>query len=267
MKIIDAHIHTSFFRKDLQAIAKKNGIILSMDGLRAEMKKNNAVRAITITDVIKDATPIGSELLLKQLNENKSLIGVCGVNPELLNKKQINKTRELLQKGLIKGLKIYLGYYARYPFDARYKKIFSLAQKYNCPVIFHTGDTLSTMGKTLVKYAHPLNIDEVAVAWPKMKIVIAHAGYPWVIDAAEVAYKNENVFVDISGWIFGNKINSYDKDTVKRLIEYTGPHKILYGTDWPLVKMETYLKFFKTAIPKKYWKDVFYNNARRVFNL
>lgn len=267
MKIIDAHIHTSFFRKDEQEIAKKNGIDYSMEGLRAEMKRNNVAKAIALANSLNDSTPIGKTWLLQQLDENKDLIGVCGINPLRTTTESISETRKLLKNGTVKGLKIYLGYYSAYPFAKAYNRVYSLAEEFDCPVIFHTGDTLSTVKGALVKYAHPLHLDEVAVAHPNMKIILAHAGFPWMLDAAEVAYKNKKVHVDISGWTVGNRINPFCKRYFQELFEYVGPDKVLYGTDWPLVKMETYLRFFKSAIPKKYWNRIFYQNAARLFGL
>ncbi len=267
MKIIDAHIHTAFHRKDLRALALKQGIDFSLKGLRAEMKNSGVNFAISLADVFKDPTPLGKGWLLEQIKDNKNVFGVLGINPFKVNAKSIKETEALIKKGIVKGLKIYLGYYSKYPFDKVYSKFYQMAQKYGCPVIFHTGDTLSLEGKALIKYAHPLNLDEVAVTYPKLKIIIAHAGYPWVLDAAEVAYKNKNVFVDVSGWAEGNKINPFNRRYFKEILEYAGPDKIIYGSDWPLVSMKTYLGFFKKAIPKKHWNKVFYKNAASLFKL
>ena len=74
--------------------------------------------------------------------------------------------------------------------------------KYHLPVIFHTGDNWSTTAK--VKYAHPLRMDEVAVDHPEVRFVLAHFGNPWLIDAAEVVFKNPNVWADLSGLFVGS---------------------------------------------------------------
>lgn len=71
------------------------------------------------------------------------------------------------------------------------------------PVVIHTGDTYSEHG--ILKYAHPLNVDELAVANRDVTFVIAHIGDPWVMDCAEVIYKkNSNVYADLSGLIVGD---------------------------------------------------------------
>jgi hypothetical protein len=67
-----------------------------------------------------------------------------------------------------------LGYVHRYAYDRQYEPIYRLAQKYDVPVVFHTGDTNSVRAK--IKFADPLTIDEVAVDHPKVTFVIAHCG-------------------------------------------------------------------------------------------
>ena len=66
-------------------------------------------------------------------------------------------------------------------------------------MVFHTGDTYSSRGK--LKYADPLTIDEVAVDHRDVRFVIAHAGYLWIQSAAEVTYKNSNVFIEASAFM------------------------------------------------------------------
>ncbi len=265
MKIIDAHLHTPLMRKDFQETAKKNNIDFSLEGLRKEMAENDVSECISLTDTFDDPTPIGFEWGLSQKETLSNMHIVCGINPYKTNAAGLLKAKQLLKARKIIGLKIYLGYYHFYPLDKVYQKVYTLAEEMNCPVIIHTGDTFST--KAMLKYSLPLTIDEVAVRFPKTKIVIAHAGYPWTKDAIEVAYKNKNVSVDISGWMFGNQINPFNKTYLQEMIEYAGSEKIIYGTDWPLVSMKTYLSFCKKAIPKKHWNNIFYKNAKEVFGI
>ena len=99
--------------------------------------------------------------------------------------------------GRVVALKGYLGYVHHFPTDPGYLPYYELAAKYKLPVFFHTGDTYSPYAK--LKFAHPLLVDEVAVDFPQVKFVLCHVGNPWTVDAAEVVYKNMNVWVDLSG--------------------------------------------------------------------
>jgi len=53
---------------------------------------------------------------------------------------------------------------------------------------------------------------------------------------------------------------------IKRGLVYADSYKkIIFGTDWPLVKIKPYVEFVKVLIPKEYHEDVFYNNAFKLF--
>lgn len=58
-------------------------------------------------------------------------------------------------------------------------------------------------GHGLLKYAHPLTLDETAASHPRVRFIIAHVGSPWILDAVEVMAKNENVYIDVSGLLVG----------------------------------------------------------------
>ncbi|MBI3633079.1 MAG: amidohydrolase [Candidatus Vogelbacteria bacterium] len=174
----------------------------------------------------------------------------------------------------IVGIKMYTGYQHFYPADERCVPIYNLCIKYNKPVIFHTGDTLAGAVKNpKLKYAHPLNIDEIASDMPDLKIVIAHMGNPWLVDCAEILYKNRNVYADISGLVVGDDLdNPYGVMTRKRirdLIDYDSLNfKLIYGTDWPLCPMDVYLKFVKTLeLTNDQQEKLFFKNAQKVFGL
>ena len=184
---------------------------------------------------------------------------------------------EALEKGLQQGkygcIKIYLGYEPYWASDARYTPVYDLAEKYDVAVVFHTGDT--DRRTALLKYADPLTIDEVAVAHPKVRMVIAHGGNPWIESAAEVAYKNANVYLDGSAFLTGDlrkqpreKVDTYFVKPLTWIFGYVeDPHKLMFGSDWPVTNIPSAVEAFKRAIPEKYWGDVFCGNAVRVFKL
>jgi predicted TIM-barrel fold metal-dependent hydrolase len=178
-----------------------------------------------------------------------------------------------LKSGRYGCIKIYLGYVHQWAYDENYEPAYRLAEKYGVPVVFHTGDTYST--RALLKYADPLTIDEVAVAHPKVTFVIAHCGNPWIESAAEVAYKNPNVVLDGSAFLIGNlaktppgEVQQYVVKPLAWIFGYLDdPSKLMYGSDWPLADMKSYVEAFKRAIPRKSWQAVFHDNAARVFKL
>jgi predicted TIM-barrel fold metal-dependent hydrolase len=198
-------------------------------------------------------------------HEEKEIIRIASINPYTVTSKSIKQTGKLLESGKIKGLKIYLGYLPFYPNNQLYHPFYRLAGKYNVPVIFHTGDTYSQKAK--IKYSKPLSIDEVAVEFPQTNFIIAHLGNPWLIDAAEIILKNPNVYADLSGFIVGRNVKCPNIKQIKEALEYCGYEKILYGSDWPLVPMNQYIRLIKKIVPKQYQNKVFYENAKRLFKL
>ena len=144
------------------------------------------------------------------------------------------------------------------------------------PFIFHTGDTYSPRAK--LKYAHPLPVDDVAVDHPDVSFVLAHLGNPWLMDAAEVVYKNANVWADLSGLAVGDEGSFTDEarqDVLRdaaaalgRAFRYAErPNRFVYGSDWPLAPMWPYRDFIRAVIPEAFHEQVFEENARRLFGL
>ncbi len=136
--------------------------------------------------------------------------------------------------------------------------------------MIHTGDTYAPTGK--VKFAHPLHVDEVAVDFPRVKFLICHLGNPWFRDCMEVVYKNDNVYTDISGLTLGqftDRFEAYMRQQLKEMILWgVNPNKVLYGTDWPLASMESYLAFMEELkLPPRDKDMMFFENAAALFKL
>jgi predicted TIM-barrel fold metal-dependent hydrolase len=137
--------------------------------------------------------------------------------------------------------------------------------------VFHTGDTSSEDAK--LKYADPLLIDEVAVDHRGVTFVIAHCGNPWLASAAEVAYKNPNVFLECSALMTGDMdalpratVDRYVSDAISYVLGFLeDPGKLMFGSDWPLVDLAAYVRAYARAVPREHWEAVFHGNAARVF--
>ncbi len=274
--IIDAHTHigrlpNSIFAKlDYESILKL---------LLKTMKTSGIAESIVIADLHtypKSAIFSPKTSILLNLTTGLKNIHVIGTIDVLESKKSdLNYLEKLLQERKIVGIKLYPAYKYFYPYDKICFPVYKLCQKYDVPIIFHCGDTLTVPGRpsAKIKYSHPLHIDGVAAEFPDLKIVIAHMGNPWLVDCAEVLYKNNNVYADISGLVVedADLNSSYGKLMKKRIQElciYSSPRKLLYGTDWPLASMKTYIKFTKNlGIPKKDLDYVFYKNAVELFKL
>jgi predicted TIM-barrel fold metal-dependent hydrolase len=178
---------------------------------------------------------------------------------------------------VVRGLEIELGYLPYGPDSLRYRPYFELAAEFKVPFIFHTGDTYSPTAR--VKYAHPLLVDDVAVDHRDVDFVLAHFGNPWLIDAAEVVYKNPNVWADLSGLVVGDDATLREQlrggfppglltSTLQQMFLYTGKaDRFLYGSDWPLSPMAVYRDLIRKLLPEDTHQQVFEDNARKLFKL
>lgn len=275
MRIIDAHLHFAK-REGLIKTAKEIGQLdYSARGLRQEFAKSGVAAGIVMATAQREEgqaadNPLDSGLADGTLD---CLLYCVGVNPEKLKEgnEELCYIENQLKKNIVTGIKIYAGYFPYYVGDPVYEPIYELAQKYGVPVAVHCGDTQSAQG--ILKYAHPLTLDETAVKHQDVTFIICHMGIPWVMDTAELIAKNENVYTDLSGLIAGNRAQIETVGSERLYVEYIQQglvyadayHKVLYGSDWPLVPLEPYIGFIKNLIPERHHEDVFYGNALKVY--
>lgn len=218
--------------------------------------------------------PLGVSRTLQICREVKGLYAIGIADPTRHDEEHLQRAEEQIQSGRIVALKAYLGYTHYFASDRGYVPYYELAAKYRLPFFFHTGDTYSPYGK--LKYAHPLTVDEVAVDFPKVNFVLCHVGNPWTLDAAEVIYKNMNVWADLSGLVVGSEeeidadANSQNRrDLIERIraaFRYAErPNRFIYGSDWPLAPMPAYAELIHEMIPIEFHELVFAENARTLF--
>lgn len=255
LKIIDTHIHAEFPGTPEET----TGIPQTLEELQREMKESGVVGAISHTN--RDRTNY----------QDLSRLGIFHCGGIRGEKKELAEVEAGLKSKKFRCVKVYLGYTHKWAYDPSYAPFYRLARKYEVPVVFHTGDTYSTKAK--LKYSDPLTIDEVAVDFPEVTFVIAHLGNPWINSAAEVAYKNPNVYVEASAVMIGNLAKVPDEYVERYMITpvrwafgyIENPKKFMFGTDWVLNDIKGYVDAYKKAIPQKYWNQVFYENAKAVF--
>ncbi len=276
-EIIDAHVHFSKIERFTETADRIVHTLCSTRGFHGECMRGGIVRAIGmgLTESRKWGFPdhnTTNPMLLDLEARTPDILYTClGINPYRLDEKSLDEIENALGDDHVVGFKLYPGYYHTYPTDEVYRPIFHLAEKYDLPVAIHCGDTYGP--RALLKYAHPMPIDDLAYEYPEIRIVISHFGDPWVMETAEIVYKNNNVYADLSGLIVGdaNKVKRFMDEPLfmdhfrKALIYCDRYDKILFGSDWPLVAMAPYVKFVEMLIPQDYRKAVFHDNAMKVY--
>jgi predicted TIM-barrel fold metal-dependent hydrolase len=241
-----------------------------IDALLDTMNSNNVEQAIIISSyVVNEQRPSTSEILAA-IEKHENMHVVAGFSISNHDETIVEEYREYLKNGKIKGLKIYPGYEHYYPYDPKYQKVIDLCTEYDVPLMIHTGDTYTPKGK--IRYAHPINVDDVAVDNPELKIIICHLGNPWFLDCQEIIYKNKNVYADISGLVLGDFTEFYEKYLVGKItdfLNYAGePKYLLYGTDWPISSMKSYIQFVsKLDLNDQERELIMRKNSQRLFKI
>ena len=261
--IIDAHLHFSdheYMTRAAHAAGHEN----TAEHLARVFAETGIVAAVAMGGEETDR-PVAPRLF--------RCAAVRGERLDVDPRAELERAEKSLAQPECVGLKLYPGYDYRYPSDRSFMPFYELAGACGKPVVFHTGDTAGDRGK--VKYAHPLGVDEVAVDFRNTQFVLAHCGNPWIADAVEVAAKNPNAALDLSGLAVGR----FDPDELYRSCEGYWKHlrmwidylsddaKIVYGSDWPLVNIPAYLKLMRRVVPERAHEAFFSANARRIFRL
>lgn len=128
-----------------------------------------------------------------------------------------------------KGIKMGANYQDFDPNGPEAYRLYARLEHDGIPIIWHMGT--SPMAYAPLEYAHPLAFDRVAAAFPRLKMVLAHMGHPWHVDALSVVRKHPNVYADVSAqfyrpWSFWNGMRLFH--------EWGVTDKIFFATDWPV---------------------------------
>ena len=263
--IIDCHTHLNNYHDE-----SSDSLPTCVDNLQLEMRRNRIDIALVLTSYKVNPGRPSTRATIQATVGRKHLRIVAGIAFATLSPATLEELRGYLRQGSICGLKLYPGYEPYFPSDPALEPVYALAEEFRVPIMIHSGDTFTPGGK--LKYAHPLTIDEVAVDHPGVDFIICHLGNPWIRDCMEVVYKNKNVYTDISGLVLGDfsdRFESFMRKQLQEMLEYgVEPGKVLFGTDWPLASMESYLKFIQElGIPERERRKILWENAAKLFRL
>lgn len=132
----------------------------------------------------------------------------------------------------LRGVKLGANYQNFDPLDARALTIYEWAQRHAMRVLFHQGT--SPVRTAPIRLAHPLIMDEIAMRYPELRIIMAHLGHPWQVDTCVVIRKHPHVYTDISGTFY--RPFSFWEQMVKAA-EWNVLDKVLLGSDYPIATL------------------------------
>ncbi|MDZ4675417.1 MAG: amidohydrolase family protein [Gemmatimonadota bacterium] len=263
--IIDCHVHLNNYHEDTVET-----IDARLDELERTMRRHRVDQALILTSYKVTPGRPSTARVVEAIRDRPYLNVVAGLNYHTFDPAELVGLGQLVTEGRVRGLKLYPGYQPFYPADPHWAPAYAFAAQHGIPVMIHSGDTYSPQGK--VKYSHPLHVDDVAVDFPDVQFLICHLGNPWIRDCMEVVYKNANVHTDISGLVLGDfsdRFERYMRKQFQEMLLYgVEPSKVLYGTDWPISSMESYLAFMQElAIPANERRGIMADNAIKLFGL
>jgi len=167
---------------------------------------------------------VDNEFVVDFCSESKRLILFASINPVTDPNPAKTLVRLIRDLGM-RGLKLLPPYQHFYPNDAKLYGLYEKAQELAVPVNFHTGT--SVFKNARLKYADPLFLDDVAIDFPDLTIIMAHGGRGfWYEEAFFLAKRHRNVYIDVSGLPPKNLLRYFpDLEEIA--------DKVVFGSDWP----------------------------------
>jgi uncharacterized protein len=226
--IVDCHTHISFAADDVET-------------------SEHLAAAETVDACIVLAAADGpSEEANKRLSEyvnryKEKLIGFAAVEPTK-DKIGVNNLKSLMEELGLDGVVLYCSACGFHPAHSRAMQFYESAQELGLPVFFHNSGHLGS--SAVLDYAQPYLLDEIARAFPNLKIVIGGMGVPFVEQTLEITAKHKNVYADLTiqprnVWqVYNIVVAAY---------EWGVMDKLLFGSGFPFGNtqecMETLLGF------------------------
>ena len=195
------------------------------------------------------------------------LIPFASIDP-MRGKMGAREARRLIKDFGIRGFKFHPSAQEFYPNDRAAYDLYEVIAEAGLPAIFHSGQTgvgarMRGGGGVRLKYSDPMFLDDVAVDFPDMPIVIAHPSFPWQENALAVATHKPQVYIDLSGWspkYFPPILVQYANTILK--------DKMLFGSDFPVMTPDRWLADFdKIGIRDEVKPLILRDNAVRLLGL
>lgn len=155
----------------------------------------------------------------------EKVIGFASIDPTV---DRLSDLEYAIDKLGLSGLKLGPIYQNVHPTDTRVMAIYEFCEARKVPILIHQGTTFPR--KAPLKYSFPVLLEDVALQFPELRMVIAHLGHPWIAETLVLIRKQPHFYSDISAlhyrpWQFYNALILAK--------EYGVLDKVLFGSDFP----------------------------------
>ena len=190
---------------------------------------------------------IPNEEIAEAAQKNSDIMIAFGSIDPHKGKMGPREARRVIDEHVVKGFKFHPTVQGYHPYDKMAWPIYEVIAEYGLPAVFHTGHSgigsgMRCGGGLRLEYSNPMHLDDVAIDFPDMQIVMAHPSFPWQDEALSVATHKPNVWIDLSGWS--------PKYFPKQLVQYANTllkDRVLFASDYPLITPDRWLKDFEDA--------------------
>ena len=274
LSAIDMHVHLEPEKDNtVDAAAKKyfgdSGAPRDHKGM-AEYYRARKIGFVvfTVDEKLTGKPFVSNDEVLRFAAENNDIsIPFISINP-LRGAEGVAEAKRLLATGQVQGLKLHPPVQQFVPNDPIAYPLYKVFADARLPVIFHTGHSgigtgLPGGGGVRLKYGNPLPIDDVAVDFPNLPIIMAHPSFPWQDEAISICLHKPNVYIDLSGWspkYFAPQLVQYANTLLK--------HKVLFGSDYPLLTPDRWMADLeKIAIKEEVRPLILKENACKLLGI
>jgi predicted TIM-barrel fold metal-dependent hydrolase len=272
---IDVHVHLETELDDNEAneAAKKyfgnSGVGHNRNEL-AEYYRSRKIGCVifSVDERLTSRPPIPNDEVAAFAAENADIMFAFASVDPTRGKEAVDEAKRLIEAGGIRGFKLHPPLQQFHPNDKQVYPFYEVINESRMPVIFHTGHSgigagMPGGGGVRLKYGNPMDIDDVAVDFPDMPIIMAHPSFPWQDEAISVCLHKPQVYIDLSGWS-----PKYFSPTLVQYANTLLKHKVLFGSDYPLIAPDRWLTDFeKIAIRDDVRPLILKENALRLFGL
>ena len=272
---LDVHVHIEHTEEatDTDAAAAKYFNASGAKRDRASIaeyyrSRNMACVVFSVDERLSGRPQVPNDVVAEFAAENSDVaIAFASLDPTR-GPEAVREARRLVDSGLVRGLKLHPPLQQFFPNDPIAYPLYEVFAEARLPVLFHTGHSgigtgMRGGGGVRLKYGHPMPIDDVAVDFPDMPIIMAHPSFPWQDEAISVCLHKPQVYIDLSGWspkYFSPTLIQYANTLLK--------HKVLFGSDYPLITPDRWLADFeKVAFRDEVRPLILRENAMRLFGI
>ncbi|MFD0687249.1 amidohydrolase family protein [Actinomadura fibrosa] len=180
----------------------------------------------------------------------------------------VRAARRLVAEHGVRGFKFHPSLQGFAPNDRMAYPLYEAIEELGVPALFHTGQTgigagVPGGGGIRLRYSDPMLVDDVAVDFPELRIILAHPSFPWQDEALAVATHKPHVHIDLSGWspkYFPPQLVRYANSLLK--------DKVLFGSDYPVITPDRWLADFERLdIKPEVRPRILKDNAARLLGL